>query len=37
LEGEIEKNNNFFKKDQEKNKNQNNEEKIEKYNTINLL
>jgi len=36
LKGEIEKNINFYKRDKKKIRNQNNEDQIEKYNTINL-
>jgi hypothetical protein len=36
LKGEIEKNNNFYKRSKKKNKNQNNEDQIEKHNKINL-
>jgi hypothetical protein len=36
LKGEIEKNNNFYKKTKKKIWNQNNEDQIEKHNTINL-
>jgi predicted lysophospholipase L1 biosynthesis ABC-type transport system permease subunit len=36
LKGEIEKNNNFYKKTKKKIRNQNNEDQIEKHNTINL-
>jgi hypothetical protein len=36
LKGEIEKNINFYKRDKKKIRNQNNEDHIEKYNTINL-
>jgi hypothetical protein len=36
LNGKIEKNNNFYKKAKKKNKNQNNEDQIEKYNTVNF-
>jgi hypothetical protein len=36
LKGEIEKNNNFYKKTKKKIRNQNNEDQIEKHNAINL-
>ena len=36
LKGEIEKNNNFYKKTKKKIRNQNTEDQIEKHNTINL-
>jgi hypothetical protein len=36
LKGEIENNINFYKRDKKKIKNQNNDDQIEKYNTINL-
>jgi DNA-binding transcriptional regulator PaaX len=36
LDGEIEKNNNFYKMTKKKIKNQNNKDRIEKHNTINL-
>jgi hypothetical protein len=36
LKGEIEKNNNFYKRSKKKNRNQNNEDQIEKHNKINL-
>jgi hypothetical protein len=35
LKGKIEKNNNFYKKAKKKNRNQNNDQ-IEKYNTVNF-
>jgi len=36
LKGEIEKNNNFYKRAKKKIRNQNNEDQIEKYNIVNL-
>jgi DNA-binding transcriptional regulator PaaX len=36
LDGEIEKNNNFYKRTNKKIKNQNNKDQIGKHNTINL-
>jgi hypothetical protein len=36
LKGEIEKNNNFYKRNKKKNKNQNNEDQIRKHNIIHL-